>query len=89
MLAPAPIEVERSRIRHITTGMIRNDGDVVAYLVLVRPAFERIKGVAYSQVRRPGNTAIHAVRVEQLRVGVISRVACIVPDYVNPRVRRH
>src|SRR2546427_469070 len=44
VLAPARVEVERSRIRHITTGMIRNDGDVVAYLVLVRPAFERTKG---------------------------------------------
>ena len=64
MLAPARVEVERGGIRHIGSGVIRYERDVVAYLILVGPAFQRIKGVAHRYVRRPANAAVRAVRVE-------------------------
>jgi hypothetical protein len=64
MLAPARVEVERGGIRHIGSGVIRYERDVIAYLILVGPAFQRIKGVAYRYVRRPANAAVCAVRVE-------------------------
>jgi len=41
MLAPARVEVERGGICHIGSGVIRYERDVVAYLVLLRIAFER------------------------------------------------
>ena len=64
VLITAWIEVERGRIRHIASCVIRHDCDVVAYLVLVRPAFKRIEKVAYRYVRRPRDAAIGAVRIK-------------------------
>ena len=64
VLSPARVEVVGSRVGHVTSSVIRDDGDIIAYLVLVRPAFERIKGIAHGYVRRPRNTAIGAVGVE-------------------------
>jgi hypothetical protein len=66
VLSPAGVEVERGRIRDVTSSVIRSDGDVIADLVLLRPAFQRIKRGAHCDVRRPGNTAVRAVRIEQL-----------------------
>ena len=66
MLPPVWIEIECSRVRHITAGFIGNDCDVVAYLALVRVAFKRIKRIAYRHVRRPGNTCVGAPGVEEL-----------------------
>ena len=43
MLAPVRIEVERRRIRYVTTYVIGYDGNVIAYLVLLRPAFSGIE----------------------------------------------
>ena len=64
VLSPARIEIERGGIRHIAARIVRNDGDIVAYLALVRPAFERIKRIAHRDIRRPGNAAVGAVRIE-------------------------
>ena len=64
MLPPARIEVKRGGIRNIAARIVRNDRDVIADLVLVRPAFSRIKRLAYNNVRSPGNSTIGAVRVE-------------------------
>ena len=64
VLSPARIEIERGGIRHIATGVVRHDGDIVAYLTLIRPAFERIKRIAHRDIRRPGNAAIGAIRIE-------------------------
>ena len=64
MLPPARIEVESGGIRHIATGVVRHDGNVIAYLALIRPAFERIKGITHRDIRRPGNAAVGAVRIE-------------------------
>jgi hypothetical protein len=54
------VEVERSRVSHVTTGFIGNDGDVVAYLVLVWITLEGIKRIADSNVRRPGRAGVGA-----------------------------
>jgi hypothetical protein len=64
VLSPARVEVERGGVRHVAAGVVRNDGDVIAYLRLLRPAFERIKRIAYRDVRRPGNAAVGAERIE-------------------------
>ena len=58
------IKVERGRISYIAARVIGNDGDVVAYLVLVRIAFERIKRSTDRDVGRPGYTAIRAIRIK-------------------------
>ena len=89
MLAAARVEVERGGICHIASRVIRHNGDVIAYLALVRPAFQRIKGVAYRYVRRPGHAAIGAVGVEQLRIGVIRGVPCVEPHGIDPSVGRN
>ncbi len=64
MLPPARVEVESGGICHIATGVVRHDGDIVAYLTLIRPAFERIKRIANRDIRRPGKAAVGAVRIE-------------------------
>jgi len=60
MLSTRGIEVERRGIRNVSTGVVRNDGDVIANLTLVRITFERIKRTANSYVRRPGDTGVCA-----------------------------
>ncbi len=89
MLAPARVEVKRGGICHVASGVIRHDGDVIAYLALVRPAFERIKRGAHGHVRRPGHAAISAIGIEQLRVGVIRSVPCVIPHRIDPPVGRY
>ena len=79
MLAPARVEVVRSRVCDIAAGVIGHDGNVIAYLVLNRPAFQRSEGIAHSYVRRPGHTAIGAVGIEQLRVDVVRGISRIQP----------
>ena len=37
------VEVKRSRIRHVGSGFVRYDRDIIAYLVLVGITFVRIK----------------------------------------------
>ena len=88
MLAPVRVEIKRGRIRHVATRVVRNNGDVIAYLVLIRIAFERIKGIAHGDVRRPRDAAIRAERIEQLRIGVIRSVPRVEPDGINSSIRR-
>ena len=64
VLPPARVEVESGRISDITSGVVRNDGDVIADLVLVRIAFEWIKRIAHRDVRRPGNAGVGAIGIE-------------------------
>ena len=64
MLSSARVEVEGGRVCDIASGIIGHDRHVITYLLLNRPAFERVKGIADDYVRRPGNTAISAVGVE-------------------------
>ena len=39
VLSPARVEIVRSRVGDVASGVIRHDGDVIAYLGLIRPAF--------------------------------------------------
>jgi len=64
VLSPVRVEVERGGIRHIAPCVIGNDRDVIAYLVLIRIAFEGIKGIAHRNVSRPGDAAVRAKRIE-------------------------
>ena len=64
MLVSLWVEVEGGGVSHITSGIVGYDRDIIAYLVLIRIAFERIKGVAHRNVRRPGNAAIRALGIE-------------------------
>ena len=88
MLAPARVEVVGGRVGDVASCVIRHNGDVIAYLVLLRPAFQRSKRIACRSVRREGHAAVGAVGVEQLRIGVICGVACVQPHRVDPPVRR-
>ena len=64
MLSPARIEVESSGVRHVASCVVRDNGDVIADLVLVRPAFERIKRGAHRDIRRPRHPAVGAIGIE-------------------------
>ena len=86
VLAPVRVEIERGRIRHVATRVVRNDSDVIANLVLIRIAFERIKGIAHGDVRRPCDAAIRAERIEQLGIGVIRSVSCVQPHRIDPSI---
>jgi hypothetical protein len=87
-LAPARVKIKSGGIRHIPACIVGDNSDVVPYLVLVRIAFERIKRGADRDVLRPGNTAVRAKGIEQLRIGVVRRVPCVVPDSIQPPIRR-
>ena len=86
VLAPVWVEIKRGRIRHVATRVVRNDGDVIAYLVLIRIAFERIKGITHGNVRRPRDAAIRAERIEQLRIRVIRSIARVQPHRIDPSI---
>ena len=88
MLTCAWVEIEGSGIGNIAPRVIRHDRNVIAYFVLLRPTFERVKGIAHRHVRRPCETAIHAVRIEQLRVDVIRSISRIQPHGIDSPVGR-
>jgi hypothetical protein len=60
VLAPIRIEVKGGGISHVAARFIGNDRDVISYFVLIRIAFEGIKRIAYSHVRRPRRAGIGA-----------------------------
>src|SRR6266508_5290339 len=64
VLASVRVEVECSSIRDIATSLVGNDGDVIADLTLVRPAFLGVKSITHRHVRRPCDAGICAVGVE-------------------------
>jgi len=80
------VEVESSRIRNVTAGIIGNDRDIIPYLALVRIALEGIKRVAHRNIRRPGRTGIGTKGIEKLRVSVIRRVSRVIPDSIEPTI---
>src|SRR5713101_2504600 len=88
VLVPDRVEVKRSRIRHVASGLVRYNCDVVAYLVLIRIALERIKWITYRNIRCPGNASVGAKRIEQLRVCVVYRVSRVIPDRIEPSIGR-
>ena len=64
MLAPARVEIKSSGIRHVAAGIVRNNGDVIADLVLIRIALGWIKRIAYCHIRRPRGTRVSAPGVK-------------------------
>ena len=86
VLIGARVEIEGSGIGNISSRIIRHDGDIIAYLVLLWPAFERGKGSAHGDVRRPCDAAIRAERIEQLRIRVIRGIARVQPHRINPPI---
>ena len=86
MLSPARVEIKGSRIGNIPSRGIRYDGDIIAYLVLLRPAFERRESGAHGDIRRPCDAAIRAERIEQLRIHVIRSVSRVQPHRINPPI---
>ena len=88
-MARVRVEIKSSGIRNIASGIVRNDSDVIAYLVLIRIAFERIERIAHGDVRRPGDAAIRAERIEQLGIGVVRSVPRVEPDTINSSIRRY
>ena len=64
MLTAVRVEIKSRRIRHVASRVIRNDGNVIAYLALIGITFEGIKRVAHRNVRRPGHAGIRAPGIE-------------------------
>ena len=64
MLVSARVEVKRGGISDIASGVVGHNGDVIAYLVLIRIAFKWIKRIAYLNVGRPGHAAVRAPRIK-------------------------
>jgi len=64
VLSSVRVEVKSGRIRHVASGVIRNDGNVIADLALIGITFEGIKRVAHRNVRRPGHAGIRAPGIE-------------------------
>ena len=58
------VEVEGGGVSHVAARFIGNDGYIIAYLVLIRVALERIKRIADRDVRRPCNAAIRTPGIE-------------------------
>jgi hypothetical protein len=64
VLVSLGIEVKGRGVSYVAAGLVGNDGDIVAYLVLIWVAFERIKRIAHCHVRRPGNASTGAPGIE-------------------------
>jgi hypothetical protein len=86
VLASLRIKVKGGRVSYVASSFVRYHRDIIAYLALVRIAFERIKRIAHCHVRRPGRAGVSAKRIEQLGVRVIGSVARIIPDSVESSV---
>ena len=86
VFTPGRIKVVGSWVGNVSSGVIRYDGDVIAYLVLHRPPFERRKSSAYGDVRSPRDATISAERIEQLGVRVIRSIARVQPHRIDPSV---
>ena len=50
MLTVVRVEVESGRVSYVAPGFIGDNGDVVAYLALVRIALERVERVTDSNI---------------------------------------
>src|SRR5439155_545802 len=66
VLPTTRVKVESGGIRDIPSGIVRHNGDVIAYLVLVRITFERIKRIAHCDVGCPRRAGVSAKGIEKL-----------------------
>ena len=82
--------IEGRGIGDTASGIVRNDCDVIPNLVLIRITDERIEGSAHRDIGRPRSARVIAVRIEQLRVGVVgNRVARVKPYSIQTPIGRH
>ena len=88
VLPPVRIQVKRGGIGNVAAGIVRNDRDVITDLILIRPALSGIKRRAHGNICRPGNTAIGAIGVKQLRKKVARIIPGVIPDSIKPPVWR-
>jgi hypothetical protein len=89
VLAPIRVEVKGGGVSHVPTGFIGNDGDIIAYLVLVRIPLEWIKRIAHRNVRRPGDAGVGTKGIKELRVRVVGSVSRVMPHSIEPSIRRY
>ena len=89
MLSAVRIEVERGRIRHVAPGVVGHDRNVIAHLVLIRITEERIERIAHRDVGRPRIAPVRAVRIEELRVGVVRGVSRVQPNGIDASIGRY
>ena len=80
------VDVESRGISHVSSSRVRNDRDIIADLLVLRIPGLRIERIAGRYVGRPRNTAIYAVSVEQLHIGVIRGIARIQPHHVDASI---
>ena len=66
VLVAIGIEVECSGIRDIAARFVRDNGDIIADLILIRIALERVECITDSHIRRPGHTGVSAKGIKQL-----------------------
>ena len=66
VLTVVRVEVECGRVSHVTPGFVRYNRNIIAYLALVRIAFERIERIAHSNINRPGDAGIGAIGIKHL-----------------------
>ena len=66
VLTVVRVEVECGRISHVAARLVGNNCNVIADLVLIRITLRRIKGIAHSNISRPGDASVGAIGVEQL-----------------------
>src|SRR5262249_50715938 len=64
VLSSAGIEVVGSRVGDVPSSLIRDDGDIITYLGLLRPTFQRFECLTDSYVGSPRNTAVGAIGIE-------------------------
>src|SRR6266567_1213161 len=69
------VDVESGGIRHVASGRVRYNRDVIAYLLILWKTCLRIERIAYCDIRRPCYAAVSAPRIEQLRIDVVRSVA--------------
>jgi len=83
------VDVKCGGVSHVAPSVVGHDGDVIAYLILIWIAFERIKWIADCHVRRPGRAGVGAEGIEQLRVGVVGSIARVVPNSIQAAIGRY
>jgi len=81
------VGVESCRIRHVASGIVRYNRDVIAYLLILRETCLRIERIAHLDIRGPGCAAIGTPGIEQLRLNVVGGVSRVIPHHINTSVR--
>src|SRR5262245_367004 len=82
------LAVECGCIRNVRASVVRNDCDVIADFLLIWITDERVKRDAERDVWRPGISAVEAVRIKELRSGVVRSATRIVPGHIDSAVGR-